>query len=68
MLGMVEQYRRQTWEDVERSAEFRAGIDEAINRYRERVMNQAEVRPGLLGWLFLLLLGAFVSHEDEESK
>ena len=59
--------RRQTWEDVQRSAEFRAGIDEALERHREKIATSEAEGVRRIPWWALLLafLGAILTDDEE---
>jgi hypothetical protein len=59
--------RRQTWEDVERSAAFRAEIHEAVEQYwTNMATSEAEGARRIPWWVLLLvLLGSVLSSGDD---
>jgi hypothetical protein len=58
--------RKQTWEDVEKSAEFRAGIQEAVERYWEKMAARQEEQKIPWWTLLLAFLGAILSSGDDD--
>jgi hypothetical protein len=60
--------RRQTWEDVEKAAEFRAGIHEAVEQYWEKMAARQEEQK-IPWWVLLLaLLGSVLSSGDDHQE
>jgi hypothetical protein len=59
--------RRQTWEDVERSAAFRAEIHEAVEQYwANMTKSEAEGARRIPWWVLLLaFLGAILPGEED---
>lgn len=63
--------RRQTWEDVEKSAEFRAGIHEAVEQcWANMATSEAEGAQRIPWWALLLaFLGAILTAgEDHQAE
>jgi hypothetical protein len=59
--------RRQTWADVEKSAAFQAGIQEAVEQYwANMATSEAEGARRIPWWALLLaFLGAFLTDEED---